>query len=88
MEEPKLCCVCFDLIFEEEDLEFDLEFEEILIMHTDYDPYTGPYEVIPRMHEQVLATKDKNMEDDVTVYEIPYAEVVNEHGTTVNIAYL
>lgn len=88
MAEQKTCCVCFDLIFEEEDLEFDLEFEEIQIIHTDYNPYAGPYEVIPRTLEQVLKTKDKNMEDDVTVYEIPYAEIANEHGTTVNIAYL
>lgn len=88
MAEPKLCCVCFDLEFDEEALEFELEFEEIQIIHTDYDPYGGPYEVIPRTHEQVLATKDKNMEDDVTVYEIPIAETVNEYGTTVTIAYL
>ena len=39
MAEPNLCCVCFDLIFEEEDLEFDLDFEEVQIIHTDYDPY-------------------------------------------------
>lgn len=51
MAEPNLCCVCFDLIFEEEDLEFDLDFEEVQIIHTDYDPYMGPYEVIPKAWE-------------------------------------
>lgn len=87
MAEPKLCCVCFDLIFEEEDLEFDLDFEEIQIIHTDYDPYMGPYEVIPKAWEdQILATNGKNMTDDVTVFEVPYDEVTNPTGTTVVIA--
>ena len=87
MAEPNLCCVCFDLIFEEEDLEFDLDFEEVQIIHTDYDPYMGPYEVIPKAWEdQILATSGKNMTDDVTVFEVPYDEVTNPTGTTVVIA--
>lgn len=87
MAEPNLCCVCFDLIFEEEDLEFDLDFEEVQIIHTDYDPYVGPYEVIPKAWEdQILATNGKNMTDDVTVFEVPYDEVTNPTGTTVVIA--
>ena len=87
MADPKLCCVCFDLIFEEEDLEFDLDFEEVQIIHTDYDPYMGPYEVIPKAWEdQILATNGKNMTDDVTVFEVPYDEVTNPTGTTVVIA--
>lgn len=87
MAEPNLCCVCFDLIFEEEDLEFDLDFEEVQIIHTDYDPYMGPYEVIPKAWEdQILATNRKNMTDDVTVFEVPYDEVTNPTGTTVVIA--
>ena len=87
MAEPNLCCVCFDLIFEEEDLEFDLDFEEVQIIHTDYDPYMGPYEVVPKAWEdQILATNGKNMTDDVTVFEVPYDEVTNPTGTTVVIA--
>lgn len=87
MADPKLCCVCFDLIFEEEDIEFDLDFEEVQIIHTDYDPYMGPYEVIPKAWEdQILATNGKNMTDDVTVFEVPYDEVTNPTGTTVVIA--
>ena len=87
MAEPNLCCVCFDLIFEEEDLEFNLDFEEVQIIHTDYDPYMGPYEVIPKAWEdQILATNGKNMTDDVTVFEVPYDEVTNPTGTTVVIA--
>lgn len=48
--------------------------------------YPGPYEVTPETHDQVLTTKDKAMADDVTVFEIPYAETTNDHGTTVVIA--
>lgn len=53
---------------------------------SDMTYYPGPYEVIPETFDQTLATKDKAMLDDVTVFEIPYAETTNEHGTTVVIA--
>ena len=44
------------------------------------DPYTGDYVVIPTFRDQVLETKNKTMEDDVTVKEIPVAEVSNPAG--------
>lgn len=50
------------------------------------DPYEGPYVVVPKTVDQILATNDKTMTDDVTVKEIPYAEVGNTYGTTVTIA--
>ena len=50
------------------------------------DPYEGPYTVTPTIEEQVLLTKYKNMEQNVTVEEIPYAETTNDYGTTVVIA--
>lgn len=53
---------------------------------SDLPYYPGPYEVIPKTIDQKLATKDHAMRDDVTVYEIPYAETTNDHGTTVVIA--
>lgn len=43
-------------------------------------PYMGPYEATPKVAEQVLATKNKRMVDDVTIYEIPYHEVGNQYG--------
>lgn len=50
-------------------------------------PYAGPYLVIPKAwQDQVLATKNKSMTDDVTVTEVPYTEVSNIYGTTVSIA--
>lgn len=91
------CTCCFDLEFEDDsrefcmefgetDGEFCMEFDELQIVHTDYDPYLGPYVVIPKRRDQILATKDKNMTDDVTVKEVPWTEVSNQHGTTYIIA--
>lgn len=80
------CCCCFEITFEESE-DLCLEFGEVFFIDHDYDPYLGPYDVTPlAFQEQVLATKDKNMTDDVTVYEIPYDEVINPTGTTVVIA--
>ena len=80
-------CGCFILDFFEEDEEFVLDFGEVYEIDHDYDPYLGPYEVIPKAWEdQVLATNGKNMTDDVTVFEVPYDEVSNPTGTTVVIA--
>lgn len=52
----------------------------------DLPVYAGPYAVTPETRKQVLDTNLKTMSDDVTVYEIPYAETTNKHGTTVVIA--
>lgn len=56
-----------------------------VIKDTDIPIYSGPYIVTPRAYEQVLATADKIMNDDVTVQEIPYTEVSNLSGITVSI---
>lgn len=61
-------------------------FGEVVEVVRAFNPYEGPYEVIPKTAEQILATKDKDMEDDVTVHEIPYAETTNVYGVTVSIA--
>ena len=44
------------------------------------EPYPGPYEATPKVTEQVLATKNKRMAEDVTIYEIPYHETSNQSG--------
>ena len=76
----------FDICFRDEE-EFKICFGEVITVQHGYDPYPGPYEVIPKAWEdQILATNGKNMEDDVTVYEVPYDEVSNQYGTTVTIA--
>lgn len=42
--------------------------------------YTGSYEVIPKLVDQTLPTKDKSMTDDVVVKEVPVARVSNPSG--------
>lgn len=42
--------------------------------------YQGDYEVIPDFTEQVLSTKDKTMNDDVTVMPIPVSRTTNASG--------
>lgn len=50
-------------------------------------PYEGDYVVIPKADAAtVLPTKDKTMQDDVTVQKIPYYETANPTGDTVYIA--
>lgn len=47
----------------------------------EYVPYyEGAYEVTPKSIEQVLKTAGLRMQDDVTVFEIPYAETSNPQG--------
>ena len=62
------------------------KFGEVIQQYVIPDPYDGEYVVIPKTVGQVLETKFKSMERDVTVKEIPYAETTNETGITVVIA--
>lgn len=47
--------------------------------------YDGEYEVTPNDDVIILSTKNKRMENDVTVFAIPYWETDNDFGTTVYI---
>lgn len=76
-----------DLTVEEYDLDFDdgasydVELDTIIrVVTITGDMYEGPYEVTPTLETQMLATRNKTMRDDVTVFEIPYAEVGNIAG--------
>jgi hypothetical protein len=44
------------------------------------DTYKGDYVAITRFSDQVFETKDKTMNDDFVVKEIPCAEVTNPAG--------
>lgn len=61
--------------------------EKYVTIIKDLDPYEGPYEVIPSTQsDQLLETKDKRMEDNLNVKEIPTYEVSNDSkGTTLYI---
>lgn len=45
-----------------------------------YEAYSGAYQVVPKVVSQTLATANKLMQANVTVEEIPYAEVSNDSG--------
>lgn len=54
---------------------------------SDKPTYDGPYDVVPRLAEQVLATADHVMADDLTVEGIPSYRTTNVGGGyTVTIA--
>lgn len=77
----------FKAVFSEEESEFHACFGEVIEVDHHFDPYPGPYVVIPKAwQDQTLYTENKNMTDDVLVTEVPYTEVSNLHGTTVSIA--
>lgn len=55
-------------------------FAAASMAYSDLEVYDGDYEVTPTNNEQILHTKHKKMEDDVTVHKTPYSEVSNEYG--------
>lgn len=64
---------------------FNTNFGEVFLINTG-ETYEGDYNVIPRVYQQVLETKDKLMLDDVTVEIIPLAKTINlSNGYTVTI---
>lgn len=61
------------------------DFQRVTIQG-DVDPYTGDYEVTPKVDAQTLPTAQKFMADDVKVFGIPYFETSNaSDGNTVYI---
>ena len=59
---------------------------EIIGSCDDIPEYEGPYTVTPKRIDQELKTANTRMKEDVTVKEIPYAEIQNAYGTTATIA--
>lgn len=51
----------------------------------DFEIYQGSYAITPAVEAQTLETKDRKMEEDLTILEIPYFETSNQSGTTVII---
>ena len=76
---------CIAARFIQTECTFKTNFGEVFLVKTD-DVYDGEYNVIPRVYQQVLETKDKVMLDDVTVEIIPLSQVINlSNGYTVTI---
>ena len=49
------------------------------------ESYLGDYIVTPKVESQIMLTKNKKMEENVTVLAIPYYETSNLSGKTVYI---
>lgn len=47
--------------------------------------FEGPYSVTPKVIDQLLETRNKVMQADVTVFKIPYFQTSNQSGDTVYI---
>ena len=47
--------------------------------------YSGDYTITPKVQSQTMYTRNKKMEDNVTVLAIPYYETSNLKGKTVYI---
>ena len=70
------------LISFEGESSFDICFEEGF-PPSRASPYSGNYEVIPRITSQTLPTREKHLTKDILVHAIPYHEVENtERGKT------
>ena len=71
--------------FIERSCTFKADFGEVMLVR-DVDVYEGDYEVTPRVYVQELETKDKLLTDNITIFEIPKATVLNpKNGYTVTI---
>ena len=44
------------------------------------DVFSGPYNVVPKVNAQTLATADKYMTQDVSVDAVPFYSVSNQYG--------
>lgn len=76
---------CINTKFIQTNCTFNINFGEIVPVRTD-EVYTGEYNVIPRVYQQTLNTKNKVMIDDVSIEIIPLAKVINlSNGYTVTI---
>ena len=49
------------------------------------ESYNGDYTITPKIDSQTMRTKNKKMEDNITVLAIPYYETSNLTGKTVYI---
>ena len=75
--------------FNKQSRQFDAQFKNYqqVTEYANADPYTGSYDVIPKVDAQTLPTAQKLMTDNVRIHSIPIYEVSNKaDGETVYIA--
>ena len=74
--------------FSESSQRIPVHFKELQLVGTgsQLENYEGPYEVTPKITAQTLETKQKFMDKDIQIREIPYYRVSNiKGGDTVTI---
>jgi hypothetical protein len=88
-----------DVVFNRTQMQFEADFANAkrldatikdyqqVTVYKDADPYTGSYEVTPKVEAQTMPTAQKLMAQDVTIKAIPIYNVSNNSGgSTVYIA--
>lgn len=71
--------VMFDIAVEEMAVKLG-QYVDVPFVTSEHEYYRGDYTVTPKREEQVLATSNKLMAQDVTVKEIPYSVTSNTAG--------
>lgn len=75
----------FCLLLKEKKETFNLKLD-VSYLGNVYEHYEGEYVISPKIHSQVMPTKDKVMDDDVLIKEIYINETENSsNGLTVQI---
>lgn len=75
----------FCLLLKEKKETFNLKLD-VSYSGNVYEYYEGEYVISPKIHSQVMPTKDKVMDDDVLIKEIYINETENSsNGLTVQI---
>ena len=69
----------FNIAFSE-NAPFSTDFGEVIQIDRHFDPYRGDYDITPNYSDQILATRNKVMTDNVTVYQIPVNVTTNPQG--------
>lgn len=64
--------------------QFDLTFSFMGYIER-FERYTGSIVFVPNTYVQELQTEDKVVEDNIKCMAVPYSEVSNRYGLTVNI---
>lgn len=95
MTETVLEPIFLDVELSVEEYELDVEMEEALAVDLETsivieqgggERYQGPYDAIPSFDQQELLTRNKFLNDNVTVEPIPVSRTLNlSGGTTVYI---
>lgn len=58
----------------------DISIKGCLSMPVGYEDYTGNYNILPEVKEQIIPTSNKHMTEDLTIQAIPFYKTTNPQG--------